>query len=349
MNILGIRFRAHGQTHFFSATEEVAVNTIVVVDTEQGLGIGEVITIHDALPASIEQEEIRPMLRIAHEEDLRIAGDNTALSKQALTFCQECIRTRKLDMKLVDVEVYYDRSKIIFYFTAPARIDFRELVKDLVREYRSRIELRQIGVRHETQMIGAVGNCGMVCCCRRFLRKFAPVTIRMAKEQNLFLNPAKISGICGRLLCCLSYEQDNYDAFHHNCPRLGKKYQTTQGNMKVLRANMFRNTLSVLNENNEELEFSLDDWKDMEPHRPENSLPPSPQSNRNDRGLGDGLLVVSVTPETIDDPDLFDDMLPPPPAGAESAEGETPQQDALLSAKSRRKRKRKPRPDENGV
>lgn len=348
MNILGIRFRAHGQTYFFSTTETIEQDSMVVVDTEQGLGIGEVITIHGALPASIEQEEIRPVVRLAHDEDLRIAAENTALAAQALTFCQECIRSRKLDMKLVDVEVYYDRSKIIFYFTAPARIDFRELVKDLVREYRSRIELRQIGVRHETQMVGAVGNCGMVCCCRRFLRKFAPVTIRMAKEQNLFLNPAKISGICGRLLCCLSYEQDNYDAFHHTCPRLGKKYQTNQGSMKVLRANMFRNTLSVLNENNEELEFSLDDWKDMEPHRPE-SIPAPQVQNRVERTPNDGLLVLTVTPETVDDPDLFDDMLPPLPAH-ESADGDEAgsQQDAL-SGKSKRKRKRKHRSEENGA
>ena len=129
-------------------------------------------------------------------------------------FWQDCVNRRHLDMKLVDVEVFLDRSKFIFYFTAPARIDFRELVKDLVHEYRVRIELRQIGVRHETQMVGAVGNCGMVCCCRRYLRQFAPVTIRMAKEQNLFLNPTKVSGICGRLLCCLAYEQESYDAFH---------------------------------------------------------------------------------------------------------------------------------------
>ncbi|MEG2172784.1 MAG: regulatory iron-sulfur-containing complex subunit RicT [Desulfovibrionaceae bacterium] len=352
MNILGIRFRAHGQTYFFSTTETIEPNSMVVVDTEQGIGIGEVITIHGALPASIEQEEIRTVIRLAHDEDLRIAAENTTLATQALSFCQECIRTRKLDMKLVDVEVYYDRSKIIFYFTAPARIDFRELVKDLVREYRSRIELRQIGVRHETQMVGAVGNCGMVCCCRRFLRKFAPVTIRMAKEQNLFLNPAKISGICGRLLCCLSYEQDNYDAFHHNCPRLGKKYQTSQGSMKVLRANMFRNTLSVLNENNEELEFSLDDWQGMEPHRPE-SLPTSPQAQpsrieKNPHG-GDGLLVLTVTPETVDDPDLFDDMLPPP-LNLETADGdETAPSDGSPVSKSKRKRKRKHRSEENGA
>lgn len=346
MNIFGIRFRAHGQTYFFSSTFPIALNSMVVVDTEQGITIGEVITCHDALPASIEQEEVRSVVRLAHDEDLRVARENTALAAQALTFCQECIRTRKLDMKLVDVEVYYDRSKIIFYFTAPARIDFRELVKDLVREYRSRIELRQIGVRHETQMVGAVGNCGMVCCCRRFLRKFAPVTIRMAKEQNLFLNPAKISGICGRLLCCLSYEQDNYDAFHHKCPRLGKKYQTSQGNMKVLRANMFRNTLSVLNENNEELEFSLDDWQGIEPHRPEN-IAPAPQSpNRPDKAPHnpDGLLVLSVTPETVDDPDLFDDVLPPPsPSGDDNTSDDDAGSQDPGNNKSKRKRKRKQR------
>lgn len=347
MNIFGIRFRAHGQTYFFSSTTPIALNSMVVVDTEQGIAIGETITCHDALPASIEQEEVRSILRLAHDEDLRIASENTALAALALTFCQECIRTRKLDMKLVDVEVYYDRSKIIFYFTAPARIDFRELVKDLVREYRSRIELRQIGVRHETQMVGAVGNCGMVCCCRRFLRKFAPVTIRMAKEQNLFLNPAKISGICGRLLCCLSYEQDNYDAFHHKCPRLGKKYQTSQGSMKVLRANMFRNTLSVLNENNEELEFSLDDWQGIEPHRPESLVPISASPQRVEKAPHnhDGLLVLSVTPETVDDPDLFDEMLPPLPEEDSAGDDESSASQDSANGKSKRKRKRKQRAD----
>lgn len=373
MNIVGIRFRTRGQTYYFSAEMEVAVGNSVIVETEQGVGLGEVLSIHDSLPPGMVEGPLSPVVRLASDEDRDLGRENEALARLAHVFCQECIRQRKLEMKLVDVEVYHDRTKIIFYFTAPARIDFRELVKDLVREYRSRIELRQIGVRHETQMVGAVGNCGMVCCCRRFLRKFAPVTIRMAKEQNLFLNPAKISGICGRLLCCLSYEQENYDAFHRNCPRLGKKYQTTQGGMKVLRANMFRNTISVLNENNEELEFTLEDWQTMEPHRPEQPPQPAPpvsqnspiqpvqpaqaaqlgsqgpsgqpaqpvlsaqphqagqpvqvgsqaQSNqsgpssrsgrpeRNSRGDGvqtdNGMLVVTATPETVDELD-FDDL-----------------------------------------
>ncbi|MDR3043584.1 MAG: hypothetical protein LBU75_04890 [Desulfovibrio sp.] len=270
--ILGIKFREYGQIYYFlSGGQPVAVGDRVIVETDQGQGIGEVVALRDDLPEDAGETEgdLRPIMRVAGGEDLEQAAENEKLGDEARAFCNECIRGRDLEMKLVDVEVFFDRSKIIFYFTAPTRIDFRELVKDLVKNYRTRIELRQIGVRHETQMIGAVGNCGMVCCCRRFLRKFAPVTIKMAKEQNLFLNPAKISGICGRLLCCLSYEQENYEEFHRRCPRLGKKYLTSRGAVKVLRANMFRGSLALLTESNEEVEVTLEEWQQMEPRRPE--------------------------------------------------------------------------------
>lgn len=363
MNILGIRFRTNGQIYYFSSDVDVPQGGMVMVETEQGLGLGTVVGVHNALPPGAT-EPLTPILRVADDEDRAAGRDNDIMARQAHVFCQQCIRQRKLEMKLVDVEVYHDRSKIIFYFTAPARIDFRELVKDLVREYRSRIELRQIGVRHETQMVGAVGNCGMVCCCRRYLRKFAPVTIRMAKEQNLFLNPAKISGICGRLLCCLSYEQENYDAFHRNCPRLGKKYQTNQGGMKVLRANMFRNTISVLNENNEELEFTLEDWQALEPRRPEQAPQPTARQEKAPGipGPDSGLLVVSVTPETVDELTFFDEALPedesPETQGgrgifglAPAAEGTAPAASAAAPDEDgarqgkRRKRRRRPRGD----
>ena len=185
-------------------------------------------------------------IRLAQEDEIVKATEHEELVEQAFEFCRNCIKNHRLEMKLVDVEILLDRSKMIFYFTAPTRIDFRELVKDLVREYRTRIELRQIGVRHETQMLGALGNCGMVICCRRYLKNFAPVTIKMAKEQNLFLNPAKISGICGRLLCCLSYEQDTYDAFHNAAPKIGKRYTTDMGILKVVRTNMFKNTVAEI-------------------------------------------------------------------------------------------------------
>jgi len=309
------------------------------VETENGPLLGQIVSLHDSLPDGNVCSTIR-VLRIATDADKATAKANEELARRARRFCRDSIRSRELDMKLVDVEVFFDASKIIFYFTAPARIDFRELLKDLVREYRARIELRQIGVRHETQMIGAVGNCGMVCCCRRYLRKFAPVTIRMAKEQNLFLNPAKISGICGRLLCCLSYEQENYDAFHRECPRLGKRYQTSQGPVKVLRANMFRNSLSVLNENNEEREVSLEEWRALAPCRPDQAQQAPPERQENPKSDPGGLLVVSVSPESLNDPDLFSELLD------DAFDDETKQAATEQEApgkKSRRKRRSRPK------
>ena len=234
---------------------------------------------------------IQPILRPATDEDLANAAKNKSAGDHARKFCMQRARHHKLDMKLVMADYLLDGSKIIFYFTAPNRIDFRELVKDLVKEFHTRIELRQIGVRHETQMIGATGNCGMVCCCRRYIRNFAPVTIKMAKEQNLFLNPAKISGTCGRLLCCLAFEQEGYEDFHNRCPKMGKKYTTNRGVVKVLRSSIFRSTLFLLPEEGDEFEVSLEEWQSMEPARqgqPQNQPGQGKQNqNRNTRGQND--------------------------------------------------------------
>ncbi|MBI9110039.1 regulatory iron-sulfur-containing complex subunit RicT [Maridesulfovibrio ferrireducens] len=262
--ILGVKFNDFGQIYYFSSGPFVVrEGHSVIVKTEQGMGLGKVFVVQQDLPEDITEDSVKTIYRLAGEEDLVIDGENKDLSRNALRFCKGCIEGQKLEMKLVDVEVFFDRSKMIFYFTAPGRIDFRELVKDLVKEYRTRIELRQIGVRHETQMLGAIGNCGQICCCRRFMRKFMPVTIRMAKEQNLFLNPTKISGICGRLLCCLSFEQENYEQFHKRCPKIGKRYNTAHGNVKVTRTNFFRNTLTILPEVGDEIEVCLDEWPDV--------------------------------------------------------------------------------------
>lgn len=267
MPIFGLRPRASGQTCYYSGPDDLRKGEYVLLNTEQGQVVAPILTGPlETLPGSREQD-LPAILRRATEEDREIAHKNDLCAQKASAFCKARIKARDLDMKLVDVEVFFDRSKFIFYFTAPNRIDFRELVKDLVSEYRARIELRQIGVRHETQMLGAIGNCGQVCCCKRHLRKFAPVTIRMAKEQNLFLNPAKISGICGRLLCCLAYEQENYERFHKASPRPGKKYRTKDGLYKVLRVNMFKNNLSVLTEKNEELEMTLPEWQALQPEK----------------------------------------------------------------------------------
>ena len=204
------------------------------------------------------------------------AQDNAVLSREAYQFCRRCIADRKLDMKLVDVEILFDRSKMVFFFTAPTRIDFRDLVKDLVRQSRTRIELRQIGVRHETQMLGALGDC-------RHGVLLPPLSAQVCAghhqngrgTEHPCLDPAKISGICGRLLCCLSYEQENYDAFHRSCPRLGKRYQTTEGPMRVLRSNMFRNSVVVLPDGGQGMEMSLEDWAGpSSPRAPK--VPPAP-------------------------------------------------------------------------
>jgi len=262
--VIGVKFRDQGQVYYFQSSPFVVEKgDSVIVKTEEGLGLARVVVVRDTIPDGFKPEQLKPIFRLANEEDLSSQNENHELLNEAFRYCRDCIRERGLDMKLVDVEIYFDRSKIIFYFTAPGRVDFRELVKDLVKVYKTRIELRQIGVRHETQMVGGIGNCGQVCCCRRFMRHFEPVTIKMAKDQNLFLNPAKISGICGRLLCCLNFEQDNYARFQKKIPKLGKRFKTDQGYLRVIRANLFRDSLTVLNEDGVEKEISLSDWYEM--------------------------------------------------------------------------------------
>ena len=291
---VGVSFRRQGQIYYFLATPFVlSLHDWVLVKTEEGIGFGEIVALRDALPEGLDPESVKPIYRPATAEDMEIGRENDELAKDARKYCQKSMARMNLDMKLVDVEIYFDKSKMIFYFTAPGRVDFRELVKDLVRNYRTRIELRQIGVRHETQMIGALGNCGQMCCCRRYLRRFEPVTIKMAKDQNLFLNPAKISGVCGRLLCCLAYEKDNYADFQRRAPKLGRRYMTTQGPMKTLRANMFRDSVSVLNEAGDELDFSLADWAEM-------VLPDQPRMAARDDSASDDVpaeLAALMDPE----------------------------------------------------
>lgn len=362
-HILGVKFKDYGQTyHFFSGAFVVSPGDAVLVETEQGLGLGTVVEVSEALPEGLDSESVKTIFKVAGEEDVKTAMENEALAKDSFRFCRGRIRERALEMKLVDVEVFFDRSKLIFYFTAPGRIDFRELVKDLVREYRTRIELRQIGVRHETQMIGAVGNCGQVCCCRRFLRKFEPVTIKMAKEQNLFLNPAKISGICGRLLCCLAYEQQNYEHFQKQCPKTGKKFQTTLGTVKVLRTNFFRQTVSILPESGDEQELSVEEWtriivkaqdKELESAPSQGVVSPSQgaqvdaESAAQEDLAGDDAEALLDIPEDASDADGEQTAEAKPDVSRQGKAQGQPQQTQAQGqerkGKSRRRRRRKPK------
>ena len=271
---IGVKFRELGQLYYFwTEQEEAASGQAVLVATEEGQGLAWVVTVRDTPPLDLSEEDIKPIKRLAEEEDFEVLEKNRQLGKEAFDYCAAQIQQFKLEMKLVDVEVRFDQSKMVFFFTAPARIDFRELVKVLVSKYRTRIELRQIGVRHEAQLVGGIGNCGRVCCCHAFLRKFDPVTIKMAKEQQLFLNPSKISGACGRLLCCLNYERETYADFQRKCPKIGKRYETALGEIKVLRSNMFRDSLIVDAGEGEEKEISLSEWEDLRNRRPRESSP----------------------------------------------------------------------------
>lgn len=329
MPVYGLRYRPLGQTLYYTGVPGFVQGDYVLIEMEQGQALAHVVSGPFDHVSGYDEDHLPAILSRAAPEDIHRGEVNTQLSREAFSFCRTCIRRRKMDMHLVDVEVFFDRSKFIFYFTAPSRIDFRDLVKDLVRQYHVRIELRQIGVRHETQMLGAMGNCGMTCCCRRYLRTFAPVTIRMAKEQNLFLNPAKISGICGRLLCCLAYEQENYDHFQAACPRVGKRYQTDKGWMKVLRANMFHNTVSALTESNEEVVLQLEEWQALSPHRPETashdgcrpSAFPEADTVFSEQAPEDLDALKDILQETEEQDSLMSETAPPAGENQAQAEG----------------------------
>ena len=244
--VIGVRFKKAGKVYYFDPCDIwPRPGSNVVVETARGVEFGEVVT--GAREISDEQivTPLKKVLRLATEEDERRAAYNAQREKDAFSVCQEKIAKHKLDMKLVSVEYTFDNSKIIFYFTANGRVDFRELVKDLAGVFKMRIELRQIGVRDEAKMLGGLGACGRPICCGAFLGDFQPVSIKMAKEQNLSLNPTKISGQCGRLMCCLKYEQDYYEATLKKLPKVGKDIMTPDGAGVVTEINPIREKVKV--------------------------------------------------------------------------------------------------------
>ena len=230
IKVVGIRFRNAGKVYYFGPGElELAKGMHVIVETARGVEMGTIMT----GPKDVKDEEVvqplKPVIRIATEADERTAAKNREKEKEAFKICMEKIAKHNLDMKLVDAEYTFDNNKLLFYFTADGRIDFRELVKDLAAVFRTRIELRQIGVRDETKVMGGIGICGRPLCCSTFLSEFAPVSIKMAKEQNLSLNPTKISGVCGRLMCCLKNEEEAYEELNSHLPNVGDYVTTPDG------------------------------------------------------------------------------------------------------------------------
>lgn len=258
MDLMKIQLTSGGHCCLLAASPEgLKAGDRVVLKTGEGEEMGTVKAVYRNLDLlAAEAPEPLP-LRPATPEDLAQEEKNRAFEEKAYIFCQERIQARQLPIHLVRASCLFDGSKVIFYFTAPGRVDFRELVKDLVQEFRCRIELRQIGVRHRAKMVGGLGVCGQKLCCASFLRDFEPVSVRMAKEQQLSLNPSKISGVCGRLMCCLTYEYAAYQEIKRHLPKLGKKVKLPEGEAKVIRYNLIRQTATLEMEEGQEVEIPL--------------------------------------------------------------------------------------------
>ncbi len=244
--VIGVRFKEVGKVYYFDPLDnKLNKGDMVIVETARGLECGEVATPNKTIDESELSHPLKPLIRIANEDDLNHLAENKLKEKEAYKICEQKIANHKLEMKLVNVEYTFDNSKILFYFTADGRVDFRALVKDLASVFRTRIELRQIGVRDEAKMLGGLGICGKPFCCASYMGEFQPVSIKMAKEQGLSLSPVKISGTCGRLMCCLKYEQEAYTDLLKRTPKVGAIVNTPEGKGLVVENNLIARTLKV--------------------------------------------------------------------------------------------------------
>ena len=260
-DVVGVRFKKAGKIYYFDPGDfEIPKDEFVIVETARGVEFGRVVIPRKQVEEHDVVLPLKKVLRIAESKDRMIVDENKKAAAEAYEVCCQKVEAHELDMKLIDVEYTFDRNKVIFYFTADGRVDFRELVKDLAAIFRTRIELRQIGVRDEAKMLGGIGPCGRMLCCSTYLGDFEPVSIKMAKDQNLSLNPTKISGLCGRLMCCLKYENDEYETAKEQLPDLGEMVMTPNGTGKVVGLNILERVLQVeLVEQGRVLEFTLEE------------------------------------------------------------------------------------------
>ena len=255
-NIVGVKFKKEGKIYsFHSADLPLKRNDLVVVITDNGPAIGTVVTEVKAVPAEQLAANLKNVLRLATEEDFRTRENNQKLEQEAKQFCVRKIAERQLPMKMIDVECLFDKSKMLFSFAAENRVDFRDLVKDLVQRFHTRIELRQVGARQEARVIKGLGICGREVCCATLLHNLDRVSVKMAKEQNMSLNPEKISGLCGRLMCCLGFEYEAYADLKKDMPKCGKMVQTAEGRGKVIRQSALRGEVVVILESGKEATF----------------------------------------------------------------------------------------------
>lgn len=267
VKIIGVRFRRAGKIYYFDPMDlEIKKGDHVIVETARGIEYGEVVLGPKEVAEDQIVQPLKPVIRISTPEDDVIEAKNKEKEKDAFQICFEKIQKHGLEMKLVDIEYTFDNNKVLFYFTADGRIDFRELVKDLASVFKTRIELRQIGVRDETKILGGIGICGRALCCNTYLSEFAPVSIKMAKEQNLSLNPTKISGVCGRLMCCLKNEEEAYEELNSKLPNVGDRVTTSEGlKGEVQSVSVLKQLVKVIvileNDEKEVREYKVEDLK----------------------------------------------------------------------------------------
>ena len=285
--LVPIKFRAAGRHYDFNAQEhDFSTGDQVVVETDRGRALGTVVMPPREVDAADIPEDLKNILRPAGDEDIALAASNAAREKEAFRFCQQRVQERKMAMKMVRAEYLFDGSKIIFYFTADGRVDFRELVKDLAHYFHTRIEMRQIGVRDEAKLTGGIGICGRELCCCTFLTEFAPVSVKMAKEQGLALNPTKISGQCGRLLCCLGYEFETYCALKKALPKCGRRLQIDGREMEVIDQNVLAQTVTVRYGDGKMVDYTVEELeKSSSPAvaKPVEDTPPPPPESMSPR------------------------------------------------------------------
>ncbi|QHJ69729.1 PSP1 domain-containing protein [Planococcus halotolerans] len=264
-NVIGVRFKKAGKIYYFDPGEfTIEKDDYVIVETARGVEYGKVVVPVKTVGENDVVLPLKQVVRVASERDREQVEDNRREAQRAFEMGTGKIEEHRLDMKLVDVEYTFDRNKVIFYFTAEGRVDFRNLVKDLASIFRTRIELRQIGVRDEAKMLGGIGPCGRMLCCSTFLGDFEPVSIKMAKDQNLSLNPSKISGLCGRLMCCLKYENDEYEQAKKEMPDVGTRVATPDGEGRVVSMNILERVLKIrLSEQEQTLEYALSEIMDQ--------------------------------------------------------------------------------------
>jgi len=354
LKTVGVRFKRASKVYTFAAGDlELRPGDRVVLETERGTALGKIVSSPEELDGPPAQP-LKKVLRVANEEDLQTEEKNRVFEREAFEECGKCIRERNLPMKLLSVESLFDRSKVVFYFASEGRVDFRELVRELARRFHTRIEMRQVGVRDEAKIVGGVGCCGRELCCAKWLSEFAPISVRMAKSQNIALNPAKISGICGRLMCCLAYEHKMYEELSRGMPKVGKRISTHLGEGKVIRRNTLERSFVIFTDGGE-VEVPLDEFKarkgELPPAKPEadpqtNSKenqsqqrerpkvrPPRQRRPKQGAGQPDSGAVEQLRQEQEDKP-------------SEAGEKQ-PRENAPPSGSSRRRRRRKKKPSQS--